>query len=108
MCGVGALVERLVRVGEPVAPGVQPGQHLAALGSVTGQREGGEKVEACTGGLQVGLDLGVASPGTQLPAPDRLGERGLDGGAAQAGDDACGDPAGTESSAASAPASRSA
>ena len=68
MCDMGALIERLVGVGETVAPGVQPRQDLAALGYITGQRERGKKVKACTGGLQVVLDFGVPSPGRMKSA----------------------------------------
>ena len=60
------------------------------LWRVARQREGGEEVEARAGCFQVGLDLGVAASGAQLPAPDCLGERRLHGGSAQSGNDAGG------------------
>lgn len=82
MCGVGALVEGPVCVGEAVAPGVQPGQDLAAPGRIAGRRQGGDEVETYAGSLQVFFDVSVPSSGAQLTAPDRLRERSLDGSAA--------------------------
>jgi len=48
---MGALVQRLVGIGAAVAPGFEAGQNLTSLGSVSGQRQGGQQVEADAGGL---------------------------------------------------------